>query len=58
MNNNSAEINKLVEVYKCLSTMPVAGADNIKRMAGVFAILEDVINALQGKEKANSKEEG
>lgn len=56
--SNNIESNKLIEVYKCLSAMPVVGADNIKRMAGVFAILEDVINALQGKEKANSKEEG
>lgn len=41
---------KLIKVYECLSGVPVSGSVNIKKMAGVFSILEEVINSLRKNE--------
>lgn len=46
-----SEKEKLIRVCQALDTLYVAGNSNVKTLAGIFAILEEVINAMNQAEK-------
>lgn len=47
----TTNVQKLTGVYKALEQLPISGAEYVKTMAGVFAVLEDVIADLKNDVK-------
>lgn len=43
----TTNVQKLTGVYKALERLPIHGAEYVKTMAGIFAVLENVITDLK-----------